>query len=147
MNRRSFFSTLAASAGVALVARYDAVVPAPAPWSGRIVRLPEPLIGQREICCWCCTHECAGCDTIPSVGRMPIAGSPERAYLHYMASLRPDAQEPLSDAQIVRRLSSGQITVEDVYIRLVSAEEIDAPDSPWSGLRNEAFATHVTLLA
>lgn len=131
----------------------------PLPWSGRIVRQPTRIAGQKEKCCacnldvehpWAEVHDNrGGCPYgmgEPSWGRSPVVGSPERAYLEYMAAHYPHPENEHSDFHVLRRLESGELTPDDVYLRLVSAEEIDQPGSAYAGGRGEAYCSHITVL-
>lgn len=156
MNRRSFVLGLCAGALGGLRRRSSpgwVFLDRPVDWvlrPGRIVRQPSLLRGQREACCSCGSpgvlHVGPCWETECSVGRTPVLGSAERAYLEYMATHHPQPH-PHSETHVLRRLRSGELGVDDVYIQLVSADEIDAPGSPYAGGRGEAFAKCITVLA
>lgn len=170
MNRRSFLSATALFAWCGSLMPWRTRSPATSPtwhfsdeavswdlaWSGRIVRQPSLLAGQKEQCCGCggsfssprphdrCPHHLDGENTM---GRTPIPGSPERAYLEYVAQHHPHPEYAHSEYHVLRRLKSGELSVDDVYIRLTSAEEIDAPGSAYAGSRGEAFAPYISVMA
>lgn len=123
-------------------------------WSGRIVPLPWLLNGQRERCCEAEGPDLRDCSRVVHApgehvwGRTPVHGSPERAYLEYMAKNHPQPEEKHSDSSTLRRLDRGELAVDDVYIHLVSAEEIDTDEHGfYAGGRREAYADYISVLA
>lgn len=127
----------------------------PPRWTGRIVRQASPLPGQREACCDGCEEDGASFECAYGhwpeghpIGRTPVHGSPERAYLELMAKEHPHPEYSFSESHILRRLDDNDLRIDDVLIRLVSAEEIDAPGSPYQGgSRDHAFADYVSTFA
>jgi hypothetical protein len=124
-------------------------------WSGRIVRQARALPGQKQACCACVGVNAAafaephGCpySSEDNMGRTPIQGSPERAYLEYMAREHPHPEFQHSEYHVLRRLKSGELAVDEVYIRLATADEIDVPGGAYAGGRGEAFAQFISVLA
>lgn len=160
MNRRSFVSGLlglgaGVAAGVRRLTPDWCFLNIPVGWTvlpgrKRIVRQATAIEGQQEACLSCggprVLHVGPEWGPDCTVGRTPVPGSVEMAHLEYMATHHPQ-RHTYSETNTLRRLESGELAVDDVYIRLVSAEEIDAPGSPYAGSRDEAFAEWITVLA
>jgi len=109
-------------------------------WRSWIVRQPEPVLGQKEK---------------PMVGwtservRSCVKGTPERAYLEFMAvqpNCRQGACEGSCEHRLLERLESGELADDQVWIGLHSAAEIEAMRASGTigpGDRSHAYAMNI----
>jgi hypothetical protein len=98
--------------------------PDPAPWTGRIVRQPSPAPGQIE-------KVVADCGD-PCTVRSATPGTPERAYIDKRRCCDGTCEAGFSFCQTANRLASGELRHDEVFVYLLSADEL-ATDPSWGG--------------